>query len=116
MDWTALALDVDTTAPLYLQLCSGISDHIARGSLQAGDQLPSERKLAGLLSVSRTTTVNAYRELEARGLVRSYVGRGTFVSGHAERLGAPFAWSGKVSPGVQQHLNLNLRALVKATR
>lgn len=116
MDWTTLALDVDTTAPLYLRLCSGISDHIARGSLQAGDQLPSERKLAGLLSISRTTAVNAYRELEARGLVRSYVGRGTFVSGHAERLGAPFAWRGKVSPGVQQHLNLNLRALVNATR
>ena len=31
------------------------------------------------LKISRATVVSAYRELEARGLVRGYVGRGTFV-------------------------------------
>lgn len=116
MDWTALCLDADATTPLYLQVCGSLSDRIASGTLQPGDQLPSERKLAELLSVSRTTAVNAYRELESRGLVRSYMGRGTFVSGRAERLGAPFAWRGKVSPAVQQHLNMNLRSLVTLTQ
>ena len=116
MDWSVLHLDLDAATPLYLQLCNNLGDHITYGDLQPGDQLPSERKLAELLSVSRTTAINAYRELEARGLVRSYVGRGTFVSGRAERIGAPFAWRGKASPAVQQHLNMNLRALVTLTR
>ncbi|CAN5893179.1 hypothetical protein BH24DEI2_BH24DEI2_22800 [soil metagenome] len=108
MDWSTLHLDTSAKAPLYLQLCTTLTGSIAAGSLQPGDQLPSERKLAELLSISRTTAVNAYHELEARGLVRSYVGRGTFVSGRPEPLGAHFAWRGKVSPGVQQHLNMNI--------
>lgn len=112
MDRTALHLDAGAPTPLYLQICNGLGDRIACGTLQPGDQLPSERKLAELLSVSRTTAINAYRELAARGLVRSYIGRGTFVSGRAERLGAPFAWRGKVSPAVQQHLNMNIRVLM----
>ncbi len=44
------------------------------------------------------------------------MGRGTFVSGRPERLGAHFAWRGKVSPGVQQHLNMNIRSLVALPR
>ncbi len=112
MDWSALQLNNQTKTPLYLQLCSSLTDCIAEGQLQTGDKLPSERKLAELLSVSRTTAVNAYKELESRGLVRSYTGRGTFVSGKPERLGAQFAWRGKVIPAVQQHLDMSIRSLV----
>lgn len=112
MDWATFRLAEGDTAPLYLQLCSKLSESIADGLLQPGDKLPSERKLAGLVSVSRTTAVNAYKELEARGLVRSYIGRGTFVSGCPERLGAHFAWRGKVSPSVQRHLDMSIRSLV----
>lgn len=112
MDWAQFTLTTGEDAPLYLQLCTKLSDCIAEGDLCPGDKLPSERKLAELVSVSRTTAVSAYKELEARGLVRSYVGRGTFVSGRPERLGAHFAWRGKVSPMVQRHLDMSIRSLV----
>ena len=116
MDWVTFQLTTGEDAPLYLQLCSQLSDCISEGDLQPGDKLPSERKLALIVSVSRTTAVNAYKELEARGLVRSYVGRGTFVSGRPERLGAHFAWRGKVSPSVQRHLDMSIRSLVSLKR
>lgn len=69
------------------------------GGLKDGERLPSERDLAEQLGLSRTTVVNAYRELESRGLVRSHVGRGTFVCASAETIDAPFAWRGKVAVG-----------------
>lgn len=115
MDWTHLRLNNTQTTPLYLQLCEAILHHIQGGDLLPGAQLPSERKLAQTLAVSRTTVVSAYHELEARGLVRTFVGRGTFISGapeHAEPHGAPFAWRGKVVPAVQQHLDTSLRTMM----
>ena len=115
MDWAEFYLETNSTTPLYLQLCNTLTEAITAGTLQPGDQLPSERKLAEQLSVSRTTAVSAYRELEARGLVRSHMGRGTFVSGRPERLGAHFAWRGKVSPAVQQNLDMSIRSLVTLT-
>ena len=113
MDWVGLELDAKAATPLYLQLCNGLSDLMVDGKLQPGDQLPSERKLAEQLSVSRTTAVNAYHELEARGLVRSYIGRGTFVSSRPERMGAHFAWRGKVTEAVQQSLDMSIRSLIE---
>src|SRR6185436_5639189 len=79
------ALGVDATSlprtrPLYRRLVTLLEGGIARGDAPAGMRLPPERDLAAALDISRATVVSAYRELEARGLVRGYVGRGTFVS------------------------------------
>jgi DNA-binding transcriptional MocR family regulator len=71
--------DPGAGAPLYLQVVSAIEHAIQDGRLQLGQRLPAERRLAVELGVSRTTATNAYRELEARGLVRGHVGRGTTV-------------------------------------
>ena len=56
------------------------------GELAIGTRLPSERALAEQLKISRTTVMSAYRELEARGLIHSHVGRGTFVCASAMRM------------------------------
>ena len=66
--------------PLYRRIVTLLESAISRGAVNAGFQLPPERDLASRLKISRATVVSAYRELEARGLVRGYVGRGTFVS------------------------------------
>src|SRR5918992_789968 len=120
MDFATLPVERANGSPLYLQLAEAVADAIARGELPAGARLPSERDLAGLLAVSRTTAVNAYRELEARGLVRGYVGRGTYVAagaGPAAEVarGAPFAWRGKLAIGAQRALDPALRSLLQAT-
>jgi DNA-binding transcriptional MocR family regulator len=116
MDVGLLALDRGALPVLYRQLSDKLAEAIGRGDLGAGDRLPSERDLAAALGVSRTTAVNAYRELEARGLVRGYVGRGTFVCAApgSEPAGAPFAWRGKMAVGAQRTLDPTLRAIVRA--
>src|SRR4029079_2818234 len=76
-------------------------------------RLPAERELAEALQVSRTTIVSAYRDLETRGLVRGYVGRGTFVSAAPEASGAPFAWRGKVAAAATRSSDSVLRDLLR---
>ena len=87
---------------------------IARGDVPAGIRLPPERDLAASLDVSRATVVSAYRELEARGLVRGYVGRGTFVSAKPDTGSAPFAWRGKIAAAALQATDTTVRDLVRA--
>ena len=90
------------TRPLYRRIVTLLEGGIARGAVPAGLQLPPERDLAAALKVSRATVVSAYRELEARGLVRGYVGRGTFVSATPDAASAPFAWRGKIAASALQ--------------
>jgi GntR family transcriptional regulator len=52
---------------------------IASGELHPGDSLPSVRQLATQLRINPATVVQAYRELEAEGLVSTRQGAGTFV-------------------------------------
>lgn len=115
MDYSALSLDRVNGSSLYLQLAEALASAVAGGELPLGERLPSERKLATVLGVSRTTVVAAYRELEARGLVRGHVGRGTFVVGGtgANDEGAPFAWRGKLASGTRRSIGPGLRALVE---
>ncbi len=91
---------VRTTRPLYGHLVSLLESAIARGDLPSGARVPPERELAERLQISRTTVVSAYRELESRGLLRGYVGRGTFVCAAPDPTGAPFAWRVVTVPGV----------------
>ena len=96
------------TRPLYRRLVRLIEGGIARGDLASGFQLPPERDLASALRISRATVVTAYRELEARGLVRGYVGRGTFVSAKPDTESAPFAWRGKIAAAALQGVSASL--------
>jgi len=79
-----LLLLIDKTAgeSVYLQLAGKLMDLIKDGSLQAGYQLPSTRKLAGLLAVHRKTIIRAYDDLLAQGWLESHSGSGTFVAKH----------------------------------
>ncbi|HUW63624.1 MAG TPA: PLP-dependent aminotransferase family protein [Spirochaetia bacterium] len=91
-------LDRTHGEPLYLQIRNQIRQLILCGSLPPGYRLPSERGLAGLLGVNRSTVTGAYQELEADGLVESRVGRGTTVKPQAggkeggDPAGRPLVW------------------------
>src|SRR5262245_13083266 len=97
MDFSKLKFRNESSHPLYSQLLEALESAIESGDLAIGTRLPSERAMADKLKVSRTTVMSAYRELEARGLIHSHVGRGTFACASPEGTGAPFAWRGKVS-------------------
>ena len=53
---------------------------IVNGDMNAGDQLPSEDRLAEQLEVSRPTLREALRMLEIEGYIARYQGKGTFVT------------------------------------
>ncbi|MGE5244995.1 MAG: PLP-dependent aminotransferase family protein [Betaproteobacteria bacterium] len=104
---------VPRTRPMYRRLVETLEHAIARGSLAQGFRLPPERELAAALAVGRATVVRAFRELEARGLVRGYVGRGTFVSARPDAAAAPFAWRGKMSAAALGSVDSTVRDLVR---
>ena len=109
-----LSAALPRTRPIYRQLVALVEGGIARGEVPPGFRLPPERDLAKRLRVSRATVVSAYRELEARGLLRGYVGRGTFVSAKPDAGSAPFAWRGKMSAAALNSNDTTVRDLVSA--
>lgn len=108
-----LSRDLPRTRPVYRHVVRTLERGISTGALATGLRLPAERELAAALRVSRTTVVTAYRELETRGLVRGYVGRGTFVSAAPDSSGAPFAWRGKVAAAALRSSDSVIRDLVR---
>jgi len=65
-----------------------IEELILQGVLRPGDRLPAERELSETMEVSRPTLREALADLEARGLIATRPGGGTFI---AEVLGSAFA-------------------------
>ena len=61
---------------------------IAKGEIEAGEQLPSIRELAAQLQINSRTVVKAYEELDRAGLVVMQQGRGVFVASNRAALPA----------------------------
>ncbi|MBF9033246.1 aminotransferase class I/II-fold pyridoxal phosphate-dependent enzyme [Rhodobacterales bacterium HKCCE2091] len=87
---------IDAGKPRYIAIADAISKDIADGRLAVGDRLPPQRRLAAELGIDFTTVSRAYAEAQARGLVDSHVGRGTFVAEAARRV-APDPARGRAS-------------------
>ena len=84
-DWSRdapdLMISVDRTgAPLALQIQEQLRVAIREGRLLGGERLPSSRRLAEHLGVSRGTVVEVYEQLVAEGYADSAVGSGTRVA------------------------------------
>ena len=75
-----LHIDADGSEPMYRQIYDAVRDEILSGRVRPGQRLPSSRRLADALSVSRTTTVLAFDMLLAEGYLEGRRGSGTFVS------------------------------------
>ena len=71
-------------ARTYELVITAIEEQVMTGALRVGDPLPPERDLAAKLQVSRSAVREAFRVLEAQGVLRSAVGSGagagTFVA------------------------------------
>ena len=72
--------------PLYAQITRSIRDAIEAGDLADNSRLPTNRELASILQIDRSTVSRAYAELSEAGLIDSHVGRGTFVRSSAKRI------------------------------
>jgi 2-aminoadipate transaminase len=97
MDWLDLLKNShEIEGPLYLQIMNRLKESIESGKLPDRSKLPTNRELATLLDVDRSTVSRAYTELVQAGLIESHVGRGTYVR------------AAKAKP--KSHLNLNLNS------
>ena len=76
-DWMPLTKLTEPNRPRYVvdQILASIED----GSLEAGERLPSEAKLAELTGVGRTSVREALAALRLMGVVETRVGDGSYV-------------------------------------
>lgn len=77
MDWKP---DRKAKKAIYKQLAEYMEKGIADGTFPPDKALPSERYLANVLNLNRSTVVNAYDELESMGLIERNRGSGTTIS------------------------------------
>ena len=76
----SVTLDRSSSEPLVRQLYLRIRELILAGRLHAGARLPSTRKLARDLEVSRTVVLDAFGHLTAEGFLEAAIGAGHFVA------------------------------------
>jgi len=107
--------------PIYLQIVNQIKYLVAAGRLDAGDEIPPIRVLAGQLLVNPNTVARAYLELERAGVVSKRHGSGTYVSD----AGSPLARRERVKILTEridgllveaQHMNVELEEIIKLLR
>lgn len=80
LDLIDFTVDPEDARPLFQQIHLGLRRLIVSGAIPAGARLPPTRALAARLGVARTTTVAAYEQLHAEGVVAGRVGAGTYVA------------------------------------
>lgn len=66
--------------PIYLQIAEQFKEEILAGRMKQGEYLPSIRSLAKDLKISVITTMKAYEQLQAEGLVTAVQGKGFYVN------------------------------------
>jgi DNA-binding FadR family transcriptional regulator len=96
-----------------LQIVDQARDLITRGDLKPGDRLPSERKLAEILGVGRTTVREALRTMESLGLVEVRPGEGTFLADPTARRRPELLGTDGVDSWSTQLNLLELRAVLE---
>jgi len=72
-------LDTNNKTPLYEQIYQYIRSEICNGSYPCNKKLPSTRKLAAHLQISRNTVDLAYSQLLSEGYIESQPKRGYYV-------------------------------------
>ena len=75
-----LKISQTSGVPIYKQISDAFRADILAGKYKQGEFLPSIRELARDLRISVITTMKAYEQLEAEGLVTASQGKGFYVN------------------------------------
>ena len=105
-------LDPTSDTPLYAQLRVALEDAVLNGGFAPGEALPSSRRLAEDLGISRNTVNAALQDLMAEGFIEAQPRRGLFVSQEVQqtltetRPDRPgrYDWSGRLGPATRPSL------------
>lgn len=76
VDWKP---NKNSSMPLYRQIVDYIKEKISRGEWIVGTRLPSQREMADIFNVNRSTLVEAIDELKSYGLVEGRSKGGTII-------------------------------------
>lgn len=72
----------DGDIPIFMQVKYQLSYLIASRRMREGSKMPAVREVAKQLTISPATVLQAYKALQAEGLLVSVSGKGTFVAAH----------------------------------
>jgi GntR family transcriptional regulator len=75
-----MSIDFLPDKPIYQQLIDRILGDIMRGTLKAGEKLPSVREYAVEVGVNANTMQRVYKELEQMEITETRRGQGSFVT------------------------------------
>ncbi|WP_293695428.1 PLP-dependent aminotransferase family protein [uncultured Agrococcus sp.] len=78
-------IDRASVVPIAAQIAAGVRGFVADGALEAGQSLPSSRRLGQQLGVARGTVVSAYDQLVSEGYLVTRAGGATRIHPDAAR-------------------------------
>ena len=100
IDWTPNPQD---PLPLYKQISEYIKNKVATGEWPVNSRLPSQRALARMFRVNRSTLVTALDELVADGILENKRGSGSWVANNTWSLltaNPPVNWTSYLDKGL----------------
>lgn len=103
--------------PKYRQIVDYMKEKIENGEWPIGSKIPSQRQLAKLFHVNRSTVITALDEIIADGLIQGQVGAGTIVTNNTWSLLAtnpPPDWSEYVKAGIHKPSKLMVQEINEA--
>ncbi|MDP1564360.1 MAG: GntR family transcriptional regulator [Pirellulaceae bacterium] len=80
-----ISIDPSNGIPIYEQIVRQVKYNVANGALVSGQQVPSVRDLAKMLTINPNTIQRAYQLLQSDGVLETVRGRGQHVSAGAKR-------------------------------
>ena len=110
-------MTTDKKVPKYRQIIDYMKEKIENGEWPIGSKIPSQRQLAKLFHVNRSTVITALDELIADGLIQGQIGAGTIVMNNTWSLLAtnpPPDWSEYVKAGIHKPSKLMVREINEA--
>lgn len=101
--------------PLHLQIAGYIKEKIALNEWSIGTKIPSQRTLAEVLSVNRSTIIAALDELAAEGIIQGNTGGGTKIINNTWNLmNQNYNWNGYISSGNHQPNHMIIQQINEA--
>lgn len=102
-----------SSVPIYRQIVQYICDKIANGEWTIGSRLPSQRTLATIFEVNRSTITTAIEELTSYGIISGKSGAGTRIVSNTWSLMLPTkpGWKKLISSGYFQENNRRLQQI-----
>ncbi|OKP58357.1 PLP-dependent aminotransferase family protein [Bacillus cereus] len=110
-------MTTDKKVPKYQQIIDYMKEKIENREWPIGSKIPSQRQLAKLFHVNRSTVITALDELIADGLIQGQIGAGTIVMNNTWSLLAtnpPPDWSEYVKAGIHKPSKLMVREINEA--